>query len=930
MTKLNPTGTALAYSTYLGGNGDDAGVAIAVDTAESASAYVPGGTNSTNFPTTTGAAQTIFGGGTCRPPSPFPCPDAFVTKLEPSGTSLAYSTYLGGSSFDLGWAIAVDSAYNAYVVGGTNSLDFPTDASTGNFQGGTCSTGNVLNLSFSFNCPNAFLTEIDPTGSTRLFSTYLGGASGDFAFGVALDASGGVYMAGSTLSSNFPITAGALQTSMTGFADAFISKFGGSPAATPTFSIPSGRYTSPQSVTISDTTAGATIYYTTDGTTPTPASTPYTGAITVNSTETIAAMATANGYSASAVATATYTMLPIAGVSPSSLTFGNQNVGTTSGSQPVTLSNTGDAALTIASIAPSANFGESDNCAGSVAVSGSCTINVTFTPTSGGPVSGALTITDNSNGVAGSTQTVTLSGTGINPGAGLSATSEAFGSQVINTTSAAKTVTLTSTGTTSLGISSIAITGTNAGDFHETNACPATLAPAAKCTISLTYTPAILGAESASFTVTDNASTSPQKVTLTGTGIAPAYLSPTSEAFGSVAQGTASAAKIITLYNNASVAFNISSITTTNPDFAQTNTCNGSLAAKGHCAITVTFTPSIIGAETGTLTVSDAAYGSPQTAALTGTGIVPAYLSPTSEAFGNVGENSPSVVKTITLYNNEAVALAISSITLSNPDYAQTNTCGTSVAAKGNCAIKVTLTPTVLLADNGTLTVTDAAVGSPQTATLTGTGIVPAYLSPTSEAFGSVVENTASAVKTITLYNNEAVALSITSITTGNSDYTQTNTCGTSVAAKGNCAIKVTLTPTVLGADNATLTVNDAAFGSPQTAALTGTGLAQATASPTSLTFTAQTVGTTSAAKTVTLTNNLPTALTMGSLTFTGTNPTDFAQTNTCGTSVAAKGHCTISIKFTPGATLARSATLNINDSASNTPQTVLLTGTGK
>jgi len=103
---------------------------------------------------------------------------------------------------------------------------------------------------------------------------------------------------------------------------------------------------------------------------------------------------------------------PVAGVSPGSLTFGNQNLGTTSGSQPVTLSNTGNAALTITGMATSANFGQTNNCAGSVAASGSCTINVTFTPTATGTLTGTLTITDNSNGVTGSTQSVTLSGTG--------------------------------------------------------------------------------------------------------------------------------------------------------------------------------------------------------------------------------------------------------------------------------------------------------------------------------------------------------------------------------------------------------------------------------------------------------------------------------------------------------------------------------------
>ena len=272
MTKLNSSGTALDYSTYLGGNGYDAGIGIAVD--GTGAAYVTGATNSTQFPTTAGAAQTTFGGGTCYFGSvnSFDCSDAFVAKLEPSGTALAYSTYLGGSSFDLGWSIAVDSAENAYVVGGTNSLDFPTDANTGNFQGGTCSTDIAMFIlssheaGSSFNCPNAFLTEIDPTGATRLFSTYLGGASGDLAFSVAVDGLGGTYVAGSTLSFNFPITTGALQTSITGYADAFLSKFGPASATGPVVSLSSpltfsaqveGTTSSSQTVTLTNTGNGS-------------------------------------------------------------------------------------------------------------------------------------------------------------------------------------------------------------------------------------------------------------------------------------------------------------------------------------------------------------------------------------------------------------------------------------------------------------------------------------------------------------------------------------------------------------------------------------------------------------------------------------------------------------------------------------------------
>ena len=191
-------------------------------------------------------------------------------------------------------------------------------------------------------------------------------------------------------------------------------------------------------------------------------------------------------------------------------------------------------------------------------------------------------------------------------------------------------------------------------------------------------------------------------------------------------------------------------------------------------------------------------------------------------------------------------------------------------------------------------------------------------------------QGTSSSAKNFTLSNSQSVALNISSITTGNPDYTQTNTCGSSVAAKGHCTISVTFTPSIIGTETGTLSVADNASNSPQTAALTGTGIVQAKVAPTSLTFAAQKVGTTSAAKNVTLTNNLSTALTISSITFTGANAADFGQTNTCGSSLAAKSTCTIGVTFTPSAKGTRTATLNVNDSANNSPQTASLTGTGK
>ena len=196
VTKLNASGTGLIYSTYLGGGGRDAGRGIAVDFF--GNAYVTGIANSVNFPT-----ANAFQAGTRGHP------DAFVTKLNPTGSALIYSTYLGGSGGDLGAGIAVDSAGNAYVTGSTSSSDFPTANAFQQTMGG------------SF---DAFVTKLNADGSALLYSTYLGGSGGDGANGIAVDSSGDTYVTGGTSSNDFP-TVNALQAAYGGgLSDAFVTK----------------------------------------------------------------------------------------------------------------------------------------------------------------------------------------------------------------------------------------------------------------------------------------------------------------------------------------------------------------------------------------------------------------------------------------------------------------------------------------------------------------------------------------------------------------------------------------------------------------------------------------------------------------------------------------------------------------------------------
>ena len=230
--------------------------------------------------------------------------------------------------------------------------------------------------------------------------------------------------------------------------------------------------------------------------------------------------------------------------------------------------------------------------------------------------------------------------------------------------------------------------------------------------------------------------------------------------------------------------------------------------------------------------------------------------------------------------------------------------------------------------------ITDNASGSPQSVALSGTGLGPAAtLSATSLSFGSSAVGTATASQSVTLTNTGSATLTITSIafTGANaSSFVFANSCGTSLAAGANCSIHGHFAPTTGGALTAAITISDNAGGSPQSVALTGTGLGPAaTLSATSLSFGSSAVGTATASQAVTLTNTGSATLSITSIAVTGANASSFAFANSCGTSLAAGANCSIHGHFDPTTGGALTAAITISDNAGGSPQKVALTGTG-
>jgi trimeric autotransporter adhesin len=553
--------------------------------------------------------------------------------------------------------------------------------------------------------------------------------------------------------------------------------------------------------------------------------------------------------------TATAAAAPAAALT-ASLAYGSLNVGTTSTAQTATLSNTGNAPLTIGTLSTgSTEFAISGGtCAagGTVAAAGSCTVNLTFTPSAAGARTAMLTITHTA---AGGQSSTSLSGTGValTPVIGLSPTTLSF-SQMVNTTSVAQTVTLSNTGNAPLVLGTLTLGGALAAEFLIASGTTCTaggsVAANASCAIKLSFTPTANGPRSASLAITHNAAGSPSSVTLNGTGTATAQpamsLNAATLTFGSQVLGSASASQSVVVTNSGSATLTFSGLTLAGSaatDFTRGGTCSaiGTLTAGATCTVSFTFTPGAIGARSATLTLaSDASNGS-AVLSLTGTGApVPTpsvSLAPSTLAFGSQSTGVPSTVRSATLTNSGSGALNLTGITATS-GFGVSHNCGSSVATGASCTLSVTFTPTGLGAAAGSVSVASNATGSPHAVSLSGTGVVASPVlvwvpTTTAVAFGDASVGASPYTQSLTLSNQGPGSVTLQQITLAGAQAADFSlgggTCvvNAPLAQGASCTLVLAFQPGAAGARNATLHAASSGTNPPDLAlAGNGTSLA--------------------------------------------------------------------------------------------------------
>ncbi len=606
-------------------------------------------------------------------------------------------------------------------------------------------------------------------------------------------------------------------------------------------------------------------------------------------------------------------------VTPTTLAFGNQRVGTPSAAQTVTLQAIGGS-VTVNTITNTGPYAVSGITLPRTLTAGAtATFSVTFTPTATGSSPGTITI----NSTAGS-KTVSLTGTGIASDLALSPSPTNFGSVRVGSTSAPITITATNTGTATLNTTTMTFTGPFAHSGGATAGF--TLAPGASTTFSVVFSPTAEGAATGSVSIVSDAPASPTVGSLTGTGILPKIsVAPASIAFGDQRVGTTSAPTSVTISNPGTATLTVSAITGTAPFRAFGLVLPANIAPGASAVFAVEFKPTAIGAAVGTVTIDSNAATSPTSLSLTGrgTGGV-AVVSPSSIAFGsaNVGATLSS---NVTVRNDGNADLKVNSVAFAGTHAADFNTTTTlpiTIAPGASGTITLTFTPGAIGARNGTANITtDDPITPGSSVSLSGTGTSPKIaITPASLAFGDVLVGTTSGKLTVKIDNTGDGVLTVTGAALGGTDAARFTldpvTLPLKIAGGSSATLSVAYSPDATTANSAKLAITSDDPSTPSVEVpLAGTGISpKLTVTPTSIDFGAQLVARVSSARTVEVRNDGTASLDVTALTISGTDASAFALVSPPGlpSTIAPGAKLTLSITIKPSVIGAHSAALDI------------------
>ncbi len=907
VAKMSGDGSTLTAAAYLGGNDDDFASGVALDA--SGNIYVGGTAYSTNYPTTSGAYQTAHSTGADQG-------DVFISKITPDFKSFVYSTYIGGTSFDIGLGLVVDSTGAAYTWGSTASSDFPT--TSGAFQttyAGPanetfCDTFIDSDLLLQPSCGDVFVSKLNAAGTALVYSTYVGGSSSDIAFRGALDSSNNLWLLANTGSTDFPYSADAYyQSTGDNIALMELSADGTKlPYATPL-----GQGTTSQSLALGLTLDAAGDIY-----------------VAGQATTMLTTPGQFTSGSGPAVFVAKYTLgtaHPTLSLSSATIDFSTLSIpiGSSSAPESTTLTNTGTAPLNLTisveqSFSGPVPFSEYDNCGTTVAAGASCTINAVFQPTTAAPSDGTILIVSNAPSAPHQIQLLSPGNSGTIDSVSFVPATLTFPGQGPGTVSASQS-SVTTTPASGANPSEPNVTsapvvgGPNASDFTlDLSGC---VVGTHYCQVNAEFSPSstATGTRTATVTVGTNAPNTPQVLQLSGTVSAGPYavmqtpsIQPTS-----VGQGQ-NAAFLVT--NTGGQTLNVTGVTVSGAN-ASDFTISGAncsypaftLASQASCALNILFTPSANGPRTATITLVDNE-SKPASVTFSAMGVNAndaAFEIINSPAPNGIDYFPDTVVGTtginvvfVSLLNEGNAPGTASIVTNGDFSYSPSGTCPATFPVGGSCIYQISFTPTATGPRTGSMVITTSAPG-PQTFTipLAGNGVNTAIVSvtPSNLAFGNQALNTPSAAQQVTIANTGKGPFNFSGIAIP-APFSQTNSCGSTVAAGGTCTLNVVYTPTAPGPASGVMTFTGNASGGTFAVGLSGSGASGAfpQLTPSSLTFGNQAIGTVSKAQIVTLSNPGTAPFTFGGVQPSG----NYQATSTCSGAINPGSSCTISVQFAP------------------------------